>query len=71
MYTTPHKGILAHVQPVWLQSIQFSLPEHFPSVEEFLFTFYKDVTSFNLFNDCNYQVIVEVVCSSVMQKVFL
>ena len=32
--------------------------------------FYKHVTSFNFFNDCNYHVIVEVVCSSVMQKVF-
>ena len=32
--------------------------------------FDKHVTSFNLFNDCIYHVIVEVVCSSVMQKVF-
>ena len=46
------------------------MPEHFPFAEEFLFTFDKHVTSFNLFNDCNYHVIVEVVCSSVVQKVF-
>ena len=51
-------------------SIQFSLPEPFPSAEEFLLTFDKHVTSFNLFNDCNYPVIIEVVCSSVLQKVF-
>ena len=51
---------------VRLQSIQFSLPEHFSSAEEFLFAFDKHVTSFNLFNGCNYYVIVEVVCSSVM-----
>ena len=46
------------------------MPEHFPSAEEFLFAFDKHVTSFNLFNDCIYHVIVKVVCSSVMQKVF-
>ena len=46
------------------------MPEHFPSAEEFLFTFDKLVTSFNVFNDCNYHVIVEVVCSTVVQKVF-
>ena len=32
--------------------------------------FDKHVTSFHLFNDCNYHVIIEVVCSSVLQKVF-
>ena len=43
------------VQSVWLQSAKVSWPDHFPSAEEFL---------------RNYHVIVEVVCSSFMQKVF-
>ena len=63
MYTTLYKGLLAY--PLFCSVRLASKYSVF-----FNRTFDKHVTLFNLFNDCNYHVIIEVVCSSVLQKVF-
>ena len=58
------------VKSIWLHGIQFLLPEYLPVSKEIFFLFIARNIFPDLFYCCDDHVLVEVMCSFIMQKMF-